>query len=162
MKLIPDLRDFIELLNSESVQYLVIGGWAYNRYAEPRTTGDIDFFVSTSSDNQLRLREVLSKFGFEKSLPPKDKPLFQKKIIMLGRPPHRIDLISEIDGVSFAQAWDRRDKGLLDDIETYFISLEDLILNKKSTGRDKDYLDAKNLEKFCMASNSKDCHGRDK
>ena len=148
MKLIQDLREFIELLNSENVQYLVIGGWAYNRYAEPRTTGDIDFFVSTTSENQSNLRTVLSKFGFAASLPSIDRELFEKKIIMLGRPPHRIDLISEIDGVSYSQAWQNRDRGTLDGLDVHYISLDDLILNKSSTGRDKDALDVKNLRKY--------------
>ena len=62
MKLIQDLREFIELLNAESVQYLVIGGWAYNRYAEPRFTGDFDIFVGTSSDSERRIRTVLERF----------------------------------------------------------------------------------------------------
>lgn len=126
----------------------MIGGWAYNRYAEPRTTGDIDFFVSVSADNQKLLREVLSEFGFADTLPAPDEPLFQKKIIMLGRPPHRIDLISEIDGITFEKAWENRDKGSLDGIGVYFISIDDLITNKSATGRDKDALDVKNLKKY--------------
>ncbi len=53
MKLIQGLREFIELLNSERVPFLVIGGWAYNRYAEPRFTGDIDLFFPTGHDTEL-------------------------------------------------------------------------------------------------------------
>lgn len=147
MMLIQDLREFIELLNSESVRYLVIGGWAYNRYAPPRVTGDIDFFVSDSLENQNRLRNVLIKFGFERSLPPNDQPLFAKKVIMLGRAPNRIDLLSVIDGVSFEEAWPEKEGGMLDQIPVWFISLKYLIQNKESTGRDKDQLDVKNLTK---------------
>lgn len=139
------MREFIELLNSESVQYLVIGGWAYNRYATPRLTGDIDFFVSNSTENEQKLRRVLQKFGFEDSLPPSSSPLFNKKVIMLGRAPNRIDLLSAIDGVKFDDAWRNKEKGELDQLPVWFISLEDLILNKKSTSRDKDALDVKTL-----------------
>jgi len=124
----------------------VIGGWAYNRYSEPRFTGDIDFFVSTSSDNQIALRKVLTKFGLAKFLPPEDKPLFEKKILMFGRPPHRIDLISEIAGVKFLEAWVEKENEMLDGLNLFFLSKKLLIKNKKSAGRDKDLLDVKNLE----------------
>jgi len=146
MKLIPDLREFIELLNLENVQYLVIGGWAYNRYAEPRMTGDIDFFVDSSEQNQSKLRIVLEKFGFGQTLPPQTKPLFEKKIIMLGRPPHRIDLLIEISGVAFKDAYKRRENGILDDVPVGYISKEDLIQNKRAAGRDKDIADVKALQ----------------
>ena len=124
----------------------MIGGWAYNRYAEPRFTGDIDFFVSTDTKNQQQLRVALEKFGFQSSLPPLSQPLFRKKVIMLGRPPHRIDLLSEIDGVEFQECWDDREEGLLDGLTVNFISKRLLIKNKEATGRDKDLLDAKNLK----------------
>jgi hypothetical protein len=67
----------------------VIGGWAFNRYAEPRVTGDIDFFVNDSIENERALRAVLEKFGFGSALPPRDHSLFVKKVLMLGRPPNR-------------------------------------------------------------------------
>src|SRR5688572_26753099 len=105
MKLIQDLREFIELLISESVRFLVIGGWAYNRYGEPRFTGDIDLFLAADADTEARVRRVLERFGFGDVVPPPQQPLFEKAVIMLGRPPHRIDLIAEIDGVTFDEAW---------------------------------------------------------
>lgn len=147
MKLIKDLREFIELLNSENVRYLLIGGWALNRYVEPRFTGDIDFFVASDSDNQSRLRVVLVKFGFGDLVPPVGQPVFRKKMIMLGRPPHRIDLLSEISGVNFEEAWDSKEKDLLDGLEVNFISKSHLIANKKASSREKDILDVKLLEK---------------
>lgn len=148
MKLIQDLREFIGLLNSESVRYLVIGGWAYNRYAEPRYTGDIDFFVSASAENQAALRRVLVQFGFGPVLPPADKPLFAQKVLMLGRPPNRIDLLLEIDGVAFDEAWAHREWGDLDGLRVAFISANDLIKNKAAAGRDKDLLDVKTLQRY--------------
>ena len=146
MKLIQDLREFIELLNSENVQYLVIGGWAFNRYAEPRMTGDFDFFVSKSAQNEEALRSVLAKFGFKKQLPPVKRSLFSKKVLMLGVPPNRIDIISEIDGVSFAEAWPARESGLLDGLPVSFISCRHLMQNKRAAGRDKDLVDLKVLK----------------
>ncbi|MEZ4753576.1 MAG: hypothetical protein R3A13_04600 [Bdellovibrionota bacterium] len=125
----------------------MIGGWAYNRYAEPRTTGDIDFFLSTSKENEEKIRKVLSLFGFKDALPSKDRSIFEKKVIMLGRPPHRIDLISEIDGITFEEAWKNHEKGKLDGLDVKFISKNDLIKNKESTERTKDKLDVENLSK---------------
>lgn len=145
MMLIPDLREFLELLNSENVQYLLIGGWAYNRYAEPRMTGDIDIFVSASDESELKLRKVLIKFGYMDSLPDPKTKLFRKKILMLGVPPNRIDLISYIDGVTFEEAFKNREEDILDGIKTYFISLEDLIKNKRSSARAKDLADLETL-----------------
>lgn len=148
MKLIPDLREFIALLNSENVQYLVIGGWAYNRYAEPRSTGDIDFFLSTSAQNEEAIRKVLKLFGFGSALPPNDITLFSKKVLMLGLPPNRIDLISSISGISFEKAWKNKEEGLLDGLKVWFISKQDLITNKKTAARPKDILDVDCLEKI--------------
>ena len=145
MKLIPDLREFLELLNSENVRYLVIGGWAFNRYAEPRFTGDIDIFVADDSDNQLRIRRALVRFGYAATLPAENLALFSKKIIMLGRPPNRIDLLKEISGISFEEAFANRERGMLDGIEVHFISKKDLLKNKLASGREKDILDAKKL-----------------
>ncbi len=125
----------------------MIGGWAYNRFFEPRFTGDIDFFVSTSNENQKKIRIVLNEFGLAQFLPDEDKSLFEKKILMFGRPPHRIDLISEIDGVSFDEAWKEKEEDLLEEIKVNFLSKRLLIQNKKASARDKDLLDVKNLEK---------------
>ncbi len=147
MRLIQDLREFIELLNSENVRYLVIGGWAYNRYAEPRATGDIDLFLEQSPGNEKAVRSVLEKFGFGAVMPPPDRPLFEKKVLMLGRPPNRIDLITGIDGVSFEDAWPNRESGDLDGLPVNFIAKKELIENKKATGREKDQVDVKMLER---------------
>lgn len=146
MKLIQDLREFIELLNSENVQYLVIGGWARNRYGTPRVTGDIDFFVSDSTENQNKLKNVLQKFGFGSSIDKSKDKLFEKKMLVLGRPPNRIDLLSEISGISFDDAWKNRVEGSLEGIPVLYISKADFLTNKKSTGRTKDLLDIEDLE----------------
>jgi len=85
MKLIQDSREFIELLNSERVPFLVIGGWAYNRYAEPRFTGDIDLFLSADEDTEARLRKVLRAFGFHllqnTRAAARDKDLLDVKVL---------------------------------------------------------------------------------
>ena len=146
MKLTQDLREFIELLNSENVRYLVIGGWARNHYSTPRMTGDIDFFIAADSDNERRLRSVLIKFGFGSVIPAESMRLFEKKMLVLGRPPNRIDLLSDISGVQFESAWGNRVKASLDGLPLFFISKSDLLTNKRAAARTKDLADIEDLE----------------
>jgi Nucleotidyl transferase of unknown function (DUF2204) len=149
MTLIQDWKEFIELLNSHEVQYLIVGGWAINHYLIPRVTGDIDFFVSNSTKNQKKLRKVLKAFGFGSVLSPDDQDLLPpKRILMLGRQPTRIDIMSGIDGVTFEEAWANRVSASLDNIPVFLISPELLLLNKGATGRLKDTADAEGLKKL--------------
>ena len=139
MNLPKDFKDFIELAISMNLRFLVVGGWAFNRYAEPRMTGDIDFFVDDSPDSEQLLRRVLQGFGFGEVLP--DGGLFHKSVIMLGRSPHRIDLLSQIDGISFHEAWRNREYDTIEGLSIPFISMPDLIQNKMAAGRLKDEAD---------------------
>ena len=111
-------------------------------------TGDVVFFLSSSPTNEAALRSVLEKFGFGTVLPSKERRLFAKKVLMLGKPPYRIDLISEIDGVVFDEAWSRKERGMLDGLPVWFISLSDLLANKRAAARDKDIADAKILARL--------------
>ena len=141
MQLPPDFKEFLELAISANVRLLLIGGWAFNRYAEPRMTGDIDFFLDGSPETEKIIRGVLAEFGFGSVLPPTDVSLFIKPILMLGHPPNRIDLLTKIDGISFEQAWKNRNLQKIDDILVPVISLQDLIQNKLASGRPKDLSD---------------------
>ena len=145
MSLPKDFREFIELAISMNLKFVIVGGWAFNRYAEPRVTGDIDFFVDKSSENEQLARQVLTEFGFGSVLPT--GALFDKDVIMLGRAPHRIDLLTMIDGVTFAEAWESREYETLDGLQVPFISRSLLLKNKQSTGRPKDQLDVQALRR---------------
>ena len=82
----PDFKEFVALLIDANVRFVMIGGFAYNLYRNPRATGDIDFMVSIDPTNQQKLRTVLVKFGFGSTLPAENEPLVdQEKILMLGR-----------------------------------------------------------------------------
>ena len=134
-----DFKEFIELATSMNLKFVIVGGWAYNRYVEPRVTGDIDFFVENSPESERLVRQVLIDFGFGSVLP--SGPLFDKDIIMLGRAPHRIDLLTKIDGVTFEEAWNSREYEVMDSLRVPYISRQLLLKNKRSTGRAKDQLD---------------------
>lgn len=141
MKLPPDWREFIALLNSHSVEYVVVGAWARAFHGVPRSTGDIDFLVRPSPENAERLLKVLEAFGFS-SLGLKTQD-FQEpgQIVQLGVPPFRIDLVTGISGVSFEQAWIDRVSGQLDGLTVPFLSLRLFRQNKRAAGRPKDLAD---------------------
>lgn len=134
-----DFKEFIELAISMNLKFVIVGGWAYNRYVEPRVTGDIDFFVENSPVSERLVRKILEDFGFGSVLP--SGSLFHKDVIMLGRAPHRIDLLTKIDGVTFAEAWESREYEVTDGLLVPYISRALLLKNKQSTGRAKDQLD---------------------
>ena len=104
MKLQKDLREFIELLNSLKVEYLVVGGHAVGWHGYPRFTGDIDFFVRLSATNADRIIDVLRSFGFTSDDQLRTDLLTPDKVIQLGRTPNRIDILTGISGVTFAEA----------------------------------------------------------
>lgn len=136
-----DLREFIELLNSHDVKYVVVGGYAVAFQGRPRYTGDIDFFVEMSDENAARLESVVSAFGFNSlGLTARDftEP---KTIIHLGYPPNRIDIITTLSGVAFEQAWDGRVVGEYDGLTISFIGKASLLTNKAATGRPQDLKD---------------------
>lgn len=148
MSLSKDFLEFIECLNARRVDYLLIGGHALAFHGLPRFTKDIDFWIRPTEDNAGCLLLALADFGFaDMELVAADfvKP---GRIVQLGMPPNRIDLVTSIDGVRFDEAYSRR-------IETDYrgsillvISRADLIANKKATGREQDRLDVRTLEEI--------------
>lgn len=142
-----DFTDFLRLLNEREVRYLVIGGYAVAYHGCPRYTGDLDVFVEASQENAARLVGVYRTFGFD--LPDLKPELFTKpdNIIRAGHEPVRLEILTGISGVTFAEAYARRIAVPLDDLMVPFISFADLIRNKTSTGRGKDQVDAEALQK---------------
>lgn len=127
----------------------MIGGYAYNLYRNPRATGDIDFFVELSATNETRMRTVLMQFGFGDTLPPVETPLLvDGKIIMLGRSPFRIDLLTSIAGVTFAEVESTSQIVEFGGLEVKVISPVTLLKNKQATGRPKDLVDVIELRKL--------------
>jgi predicted nucleotidyltransferase len=140
-----DFREFIGLLNSKKDRFLIVGGHAVSFHGAPRFTGDLDIWVAIDSANAARIEEVLRDFGFGKFFRSEDfsKPGYA---IQLGRPPYRIDILTSIDAVEFAQAYKRRKALHADGLKLVFIGLEELLANKRATGRFQDLADAAKLE----------------
>jgi predicted nucleotidyltransferase len=142
-----DFREFLKLLNDAKVEYLLIGGYAVGYYGYPRTTADIDFWVAMSSENAARLVGVFHQFGMQNANLTADLFLQRGKIIRMGIPPMRIEVLTEIDGVSFAECYAAREVATLDGQRVDLISLGHLRSNKQASGRHKDLDDLEHLPK---------------
>jgi len=147
MPIHKDLREFIESLNSNGVDYLIVGAYAVAWHGYPRFTADIDILVRPVPGNADAVLAALRTFGFG-SLDITREDLSQgDQVIQLGAKPNRIDLITSISGVDVETAWAGCCPGLLGGLPVRFIGVRDLIRNKESTGRPKDLGDAAELRK---------------
>lgn len=147
MPLNKDLREFVELLNSNRVEYLIVGAFAVAYHGFPRYTGDLDILVRPNRENARRIMEVLSQFGFGKLGIEIEDLETPGKVVQLGIPPNRIDLITALSGLSFEEAWASREAAYLDGVLVEFIGRTALIRNKENTGRAKDRGDAEELRR---------------
>ena len=144
-KLQTDLREFIALLNSHAVEYIVVGGHAVAYHGHPRFTGDIDFLVRPSAENAERLLAVLSAFGFG-TIGVSERDFLQSgQVVQLGQPPNRIDLLTSISGVEFEAAWQSRISTTLDDLPISVLGWQELLQNKRASSRPKDLADLAKL-----------------
>src|SRR5438876_11027844 len=106
-----DLQEFIRLLNTKSVKYVIVGAWAVAFHSRPRYTGDLDIFVENSEANVDRLMDVLEAFGFSGLGITRNDLLLPDYVIQLGRAPNRVDLLTGITDVTFEEAWNKREYG---------------------------------------------------
>ena len=136
-----DFKEFLALLTARRVEYLVVGGYALAAYGYPRYTGDIDVWLNPVADNIDRVINVLAEFGFG-SLGIKTADLLQPDaVIQLGYPPARIDLLSSIDGITFASAYSNRLTIVFGGVALPVISVAHFKANKLAVGRLKDLAD---------------------
>ena len=147
LELPNDFKEFLKLLRAYEVKYLLIGGYAVGLHGYVRSTNDIDFWVSLTSDNAERVVEVLKEFGFD--VPELSKDLFLKRdqIVRMGVEPVRIEVTTTISGVEFDDCYPERVETTLDDLPVSVINLRDLRINKEASGRLKDLADLENLPK---------------
>lgn len=140
-----DFKEFVALLNAHGAEYLVIGGYAMAVHGRPRQTGDLDIWLRRDHDNALRVMAVLQDFGFGGlGLSVGDFEI-REQVVQLGYPPFRIDLLTDIDGITFDAAWPSRFEYHLGDLCIPFIGLDALKANKRASGRPRDIDDLENL-----------------
>jgi hypothetical protein len=144
-KLATDLREFIELLNSHKVEYLVVGGHAVAFHGHPRFTGDIDFLIRTTPANAQCVLRVIDAFGFG-GLGITERDLVESgQVVQFGLPPNRVDILTSISGVDFDSAWKSRVHGWIDDQPVDFLGWDDLLRNKRASARQQDLADIEKL-----------------
>ncbi|MEZ4646380.1 MAG: hypothetical protein R3E31_27265 [Chloroflexota bacterium] len=141
----PDFKEFLRLLNAHNVRYLLIGGYAVGYHGYPRATVDMDVWIAIHPDNARRIVTALKEFGFD--LPEVEESIFlqEDKVIRMGVPPIRLEILTSISGVEFEKCFDERIVDKVDDIPVNLISLERLKQNKKASGRYKDLNDLEHL-----------------
>ena len=140
-----DLKELLRAFNDHGVKYLIVGGYAFGAYAEPRATKDLDVFIATELANSDAVYRALAAYGAPlEGLTPAD--FRDLSGFQIGQPPARIDILQSISGVQFEQAWENRIEGLIDgEIIAPVISKDDLIRNKLAAGRRQDILDVESL-----------------
>ena len=145
MKLHKDSREFIALLNSHKVDYVIVGAFALAFHGRPRYTGDLDILVRCSEGNAAKIEQALEGFGSGGAGVTAADFLIANQVVQLGRPPHRIDLITSLTGVEFAEIWESRIESDLDGLPVSFIAPAPFVKNKKAVNRPQDRADLEAL-----------------
>ena len=141
MALSKDWREFLELLNSRGVDYVIVGAQSLAFHGRPRHTGDLDILVRPTPDNALLLLALLNQFGFEQSSFKETDFLQPEQIIQLGRVPNRIDLLTSLTGVTIDEAFDAKVSAIIDGLPVFVLGRDALIRNKQAVGRPQDLAD---------------------
>jgi hypothetical protein len=144
----PNFKDILSELFDAGVDFLVVGAFAMSAHELPRSTGDLDLWIRPDAENARRAWIALARFG----APLASYGLTAEElarpglVFQIGLAPDRIDFLTEIDGVSFDEAWEERVYRELEGIQMPVLSLKHLRINKKATGRPKDLYDAAWIE----------------
>jgi len=146
MRLSSDLREFLELLNSRGVDYVIVGAHSLAFHGRPRYTGDLDILVRATPKNATKLVDLLNEFGFADSGFKESDFTKPEQLIQLGHAPNRIDLLTSITGVTTDEALATKISAELDGISVFILSKEALIRNKRAVGRPQDLADLHALE----------------
>ena len=145
IELHPDFKEFLKLLNSHNVKYLLVGGYAVGYHGYPRATGDMDIWIEISESNSQKVVSTFRDFAMPNEAISESLFLEKNKVIRMGVPPVRLEIITSASGVSFDQCYSNREVVEIDGILINFISLEDLKKNKHAAGRHKDMEDLEHL-----------------
>ena len=140
-----DFKDLLRAFSEEEVRYLVVGGYAFAEHVEPRYTKDLDVWIERSADNADRVLAALRSFGAPLRELSKDDLTSPGTFYQIGLPPNRIDIITQLEEMDFADCWNRRKTGQIGELAVEYISALDLMENKERTGRPHDLADLEHL-----------------
>jgi hypothetical protein len=141
----PDFLDFIVCLNERHVDFVLVGGYAMGVHGVVRATGDIDFLYRRSARNVQALCAAMSDFGAPREVIDQASLMTPGIVTQFGTPPHRIDLLGEIDGVNFLEVWNGATGAAFEGQKIRVIGVSELKKNKNATGRRKDAEDVRRL-----------------
>lgn len=144
----PNFKKLLELLNDNQVEYLVIGGYAVAVHGYVRATGDIDIWINQTAENADKMLTVMLQFGFDAyDFQLEDFMIVDGKagFVSIGQEPLKIELLGEVSGLQFLECFEQKIIVEIEGLPVNFISLSDLIKNKRASGRAKDLLDIDNL-----------------
>jgi len=140
-----DFRDFLKSLNSHGVKYLVVGGYAVGYYGYPRATADLDVWIELNEANARKTARALIEFGMPEEQTTTELFAVKGRVIRMGVPPVRIEVLTGATGVDFAECYSRREVVEIEGLPVDFISLTDLKINKQACRRNKDLEDLDHL-----------------
>ena len=147
MEVQPDFKDLLGLFNEHKVEYMIVGGYALAYHGAPRYTRDIDIYVKPDSQNAELIMKALADFGFSSVGLTIEDFKNPDKVIQLGVPPVRVDIITSISGILWKDAFSGCVDGKYGDVPVKYIGLNEFIINKRTTGRKKDLSDLEALGK---------------
>jgi hypothetical protein len=140
-----DFKEFLKLLGSNGVEYLLIGGYAVNVYGYVRTTNDLDIWININPENAASVDRALRQFGFALTALTPDLFLTPNNVVRMGLPPVRIEILTSISGVEFDACYAEKQMVQIGELLVPVISLPRLRENKAASGRAKDLADLENL-----------------
>jgi hypothetical protein len=141
----PDFVDLLRAFIAADVRFLVVGAYALAHHGRPRATGDLDVWVEPTPVNAPRVVKALATFGAPLADVTESDFSMPGVVFQIGVPPGRIDILTELTGLAFDEAWPGRDAGLFGDLTVDFIGRDAFIRNKRATGRAKDLGDIEGL-----------------
>jgi len=155
MELHPDFKDLLSALAASSAEYLIVGGWAVGFHAEPRFTKDLDLFIGPTDRNLEAVARALTEFGAPRAILDALCTLGPDEFLFMGAPPVRVDILRRVEGLTFAEAYPRREEVTWDGVPVSVIGFEDLVAAKQAAGRERDLRDLKALEAARQKKRSK-------
>ncbi len=141
-----DFKELLKIFADKKVKYLVIGGYAVAKHAEPRYTKDLDIWIDNSPENAGNVFKSLKEFGAPLTNISVEDFTVPTMVFQIGIEPSRIDILMGLKDLDFSKCWKRRATAIIGELEIYFISLDDLIFNKKLAGRPQDLRDVEILK----------------
>jgi len=140
-----DFKELLESLNSESVEFIIVGAYALAFHGAPRYTGDLDILVKPTKINSKKIFEALKKFGFESVDLAESDFLEDDSVIQIGMPPVRVDFLTSLTGVDWPDVEAGKVSGEYGGVPVFYIGRDEYIANKKAVGRKKDLADIEAL-----------------